>query len=684
MACLFQTMPGWAMMWSLLGVTAAMAQSANPPEEVGNELEILVEETAAEEEAELEVMDLWEDLLRHPVALNRAGVSDLLQVPGIRPAYAEAIIRYRQKHGAFTSLDELSRVPRLPGPVAERIRPFVTLGSPTDRLADTWANPRYWLAGFRMETVTRMRTTLQTADGFRPDLAGETAYAGSKMDRYQRIHIRSKHISAGMTMRSGAGAPGTWARPNLGSSHLHVAEMQKMETLVIGNFRLRYGMGLAMNTGYAPRKGFVAVNPSLSLRTVAPFSGSSYSGHHRGAAATWGHGAKISVWWSARPYTASRGDADSVRWSAAEPYFRTCTERERRDNLRVRMVGGRLLMPWRTGMVGVAGWHASTDRPLSRGAGLHRQADPAGSRFRMLSMDFRQSVFGSSVSGEFAMDHQGKSAAILALESSFPEGIEHTAIFRRYDPEFQSLFGKAFSAWSGAPSNELGMYSALSFRQGRTAEVLLFVDLYRSIWPRPAGMLPEQGADLGSKVQLRWGGGTLAVWVRKRQNHGWAEMDDLVGRGYLARTEREKFHVRAELTSGASQKWMTKTRAEWTQFSPSNLPTASGTMVFQEVRWKPGQRWGLQARVCLFRTEGYDARLVAHEPDVALVSGSFSMQGEGSRQFVVASFRPWKRVEVQAKWAQTRWHGVTQVGSGNDRIEGDTKTTINVSIRTTL
>ena len=45
--------------------------------------------------------------------LNSASTIHLVAIKGIGPSRAEAIVRYRAKHGPFTSVDELSRVPHV-------------------------------------------------------------------------------------------------------------------------------------------------------------------------------------------------------------------------------------------------------------------------------------------------------------------------------------------------------------------------------------------------------------------------------------------------------------------------------------------------------------------------------------------------------------------------------------------
>jgi competence protein ComEA len=56
-----------------------------------------------------------------PVALNRATIAQLDSLPGIGPARAAAIVRYRERHGPFTSTAELARVPGINPALVQRL-----------------------------------------------------------------------------------------------------------------------------------------------------------------------------------------------------------------------------------------------------------------------------------------------------------------------------------------------------------------------------------------------------------------------------------------------------------------------------------------------------------------------------------------------------------------------------------
>jgi len=63
------------------------------------------------------------------VDLNRASLGELLAVPGLGPARAEALILHRVRHGWFRSLDELDAVDGIGPGIQAQLRPWVRIGS---------------------------------------------------------------------------------------------------------------------------------------------------------------------------------------------------------------------------------------------------------------------------------------------------------------------------------------------------------------------------------------------------------------------------------------------------------------------------------------------------------------------------------------------------------------------------
>ena len=62
-----------------------------------------------------------------PLDLNAASAADLDRLPGVGPATATAIVRYREQHGPFTSVEQLGEVPGIGPAKLDALRPLVTV-----------------------------------------------------------------------------------------------------------------------------------------------------------------------------------------------------------------------------------------------------------------------------------------------------------------------------------------------------------------------------------------------------------------------------------------------------------------------------------------------------------------------------------------------------------------------------
>jgi len=62
-----------------------------------------------------------------PIDLNRASVEQLQQLPGVGPATAKAIVRFREKSGPFRRVEDLLAIRGITKARLEKLRAYLTV-----------------------------------------------------------------------------------------------------------------------------------------------------------------------------------------------------------------------------------------------------------------------------------------------------------------------------------------------------------------------------------------------------------------------------------------------------------------------------------------------------------------------------------------------------------------------------
>jgi competence ComEA-like helix-hairpin-helix protein len=66
----------------------------------------------------------------HPIDINTATAEQLQQLPGIGPATAKAVIRFREKSGPFRRPEDLLAIHGISKSRFDKLRPYITVTPP--------------------------------------------------------------------------------------------------------------------------------------------------------------------------------------------------------------------------------------------------------------------------------------------------------------------------------------------------------------------------------------------------------------------------------------------------------------------------------------------------------------------------------------------------------------------------
>ncbi len=63
-----------------------------------------------------------------PVDVNKAGIEELMSVPGIGKVMAQRIIDFRKEHGPFSRVEDLLKVKGIGEKSLEKLKPYIKVG----------------------------------------------------------------------------------------------------------------------------------------------------------------------------------------------------------------------------------------------------------------------------------------------------------------------------------------------------------------------------------------------------------------------------------------------------------------------------------------------------------------------------------------------------------------------------
>ena len=663
------------------------------------------------------LLELLEGLRENPLDINRASAADLAQIPALSSTVAQEIVRFREAFGLYGSIPELRAVEGVTEEVFIEARPYLTIGLPLDVERRPSPYPRVPTlaevrADARVDVLQRVQRRLDLGRGYDPvpdSLDGTddapTRYVGSPERVYTRLRATyRRNLSANLTLEKDPGEPFAWD-PDFGSYgydyvsfHLAALQIGRLDALVVGDYGLEFGQGLALWRAAGFGKGREAVRSLVKRgRGVRPYGSADENNFFRGAAATvaatpWLY---ASAFGSRRTLDASFLEVDTTEFEdpgtsalvsglAADGLHRTPTERARKDALGETLAGGAVEVRTDRATVGVVGYAARFDEPFAPGTRPYERFDFAGDEATMASAYANVFLGRYQLFGEVARAPRGVFGGVGGVEGALGP-LDFVVLGRHYPRDFVSLHGYAFGERNGVSQNESGLYLGLRLRPGKAWTVSGFFDQYRFPWVRFTVPRPARGHEALLFVQYRpftWI--TVYAQGRTETREASAEFAGPTGAVFSGLTDETRQSLRVQGEYLASRSLRFRARVEGTRYREADGPFATGVLVFQDVRWRFLDAFLLDARLTFFDTEGYDARLYQFENDLYGVFANTLLYGRGTRAYALLAFRPGGRfdgLDLRVKLAETRFRHRFTVGSGLDEVEGDRVRDLSLQLR---
>ena len=613
--------------------------------------------------------ELLSDLAEYPIDLNQAGRDDIDQLFFLTKQQREELGEYLDRYAPIRSLGELAMIESLDIVRRRLLSYFVKIGPAASKRFPTLSH----IAKYGRHTL------LATAKIPFYERKGDTnGYLGHPYKHWLKYEFAcGQYVKLGLVGAQDAGEPWFAGRNRYGydyySFYLQLKDMGRLKKLVVGRYRLKFGLGIAMNTDFGFGKLATLSWLGNASAAVRPHASRSEGNYLQGAAATVGLTRELSLtgFISYRKIDGMLNkDSASISTIVKTGYHRTLREMSRKHNTEELLTGAHLRLFKNGFHVALTGFATRLSRELRpKTTQLHRQYYLAGKAFWNTSADYGYTGSRLSVQGETATGNTHALATIHSASYQCTSTWSVVAVQRFYSYKYASLFSQSFSD-GGTVQNESGLYIGTNWQPLRHLVLKAYADYAYSPWP---------------KYQVSQ---SSSVWDYLLSAHYQHERWQLQGRYRLRIRQKDTDHKsalanetthRGRLSAAfETHRWLFKTQADAACCRyPSN---SFGYMITQHIGYRHRLLQAF-ANIAYFCTDDYRSRLYTYERGMLYTFALPVFSGQGMHYMINLRIEPNDSLMLMAKLNITDYFDRDHIGNSYQRIEGSAQTDLEMQLR---
>ena len=664
------------------GITGAFCQTEQGAKVMAWEdfVSVMMEENDEEDGLDGVLMDRLEELYGNPMDLNAVGREDLEVLPFLSEEQVENILKYREKNGRMESLGELMMVEGLGKKEREMMRLFVRVeGAPLRRDHYTLAEMLKWS---HHEMVWRSDVPFYTKAGYKKVSAEVLRKSPNKVYRGDRFHHSfrysfsgTKHLLAGVQLEKDAGESGV----DYVAGYIMMKDVGCVKRAVLGNYRVSFGKGLAINSGMKFGKMMMLSTMDRMDAGFTKHSSLTESGYFTGGATT----IQLGDWQLSAFASYRKGDgtynSDSTGMSSlkTDGLHRTRLEWSKKGNLCISNFGGNVHWEHRQLRLSATAVWTHLDVPLmpkyDTKASAYRFYNARGQNFMVGSLAYAYRYKSLTMSGETAFsstEQQNGLATLNSLRWRMNGSNVLTLIGRYYGAKFVSLNGKAFGE-NSMVQNEEGVFVGWRSRSIANMEIETYVDAMYFPWLKQGISASSYGVEGMAQAlyspNQRW---SLLARYRLKSKQKDLKLDS--NGKTLTMLEYDSHHTfKLQLNYNISSSLSLRTAATGTIIHFGTNPNETGYALGENLRWQhPKTKCRIDFGVTYFDTDSYNARVYNTEPSLLYTFNSMSYYDQGIRATVLASIPIYKdKLFLHTKFGMTKYFNRDTIGSDLEMID---------------
>ncbi len=624
----------------------------------------LIEEISSESE-DSQIYDLLEQLSDNPIQINIAGKTDLIRIPFLDFQTANKIVDFREKNGFFKDVTDLYKIYSIDKETIEKILPYITF---TDYSDQNIFQNLFSFQNMKVNFRTRGIVDLQDSKGLQ-----ENKFAGSRWKNYQRLQVESNDkFRLGLLTEKD---PGESSFNDFYSFHFQIKNLGCVNKLIIGDYLLEFGQGLAMWSPYGLSKSTDAVNTiGKKDRGIVPYTSSNENQFLRGVSAQLNFGNfQMIPFFSSHKVDASIDSITSfVISTPVDGMHRTQSELNRKNTLLEKTFGISLKYNFLPNLSTEFLYYKTN---FGNSFTSNSAFDISGNEFEFYSFSyssFWKSVF---VTGEFCYNRIS-AASINNIEIAVSKDFTFVSSFRNYPRNFVNIYSNGMGERSGT-QNEIGFYTGFKLKTA-VGTINFYYDQFKFPYATYYNPVPTSGREFLVYYYVRPFNKTVLTLKYKNENKEVAKVysnENIIDNQIIQ-------NIRLDLTYTANKFVTLKTRLEsvFLSFTKTKDDAEKGFLVFQDVRIKPFSSLLLYLRAAFFKTDSYNSRVYEFENDLTGIVTNPPLYGKGLRWYLVAKYSLPLGITISMKYSELYEPEERTLGSGYSEINSNLDNSLNLQL----
>ena len=626
-------------------------------------IEKIVNELEAEDADQL--IDYLESLRDFPLDINTANRLDLERLPFLSSREIGLILNAREKENGFTEPDDLYVIDGLDHNSVRLLINFISFERPhKDRRRIV---PQVTLR-------SHFSSELQERRGYR-----EGQYLGSPITAHHRVLVGFRpYLHGGFTIAKSAGEHSLTEHT---SGYLSFGLFDNRLRLTVGDYRLHFGQGLTMWSGFGIAKSGNAVR-NVSRRTTGVRPAASRSAHYlfRGGAVSFQlHSTETTFFYGNTRRAATVSDDGSVRTMITYPVYRTENDREKRNALTEIMYGAHVRQSlFRNASVGFTWYTLQYDRVFhpdiaTRFSGVknhHGSID--------WTITYRDIRFFGEIADNYPLTKIALNSGVVLRAA---RGAEAAIIYRLYPNVYTSMYGFPFAERRGSADDERAVYLAVRLRPAPRYLIEGYIDLYSFTNADRSPGLPIQGSDALLYIEYPFGPASNFEARIRRRARTVPVLDNIYGVEERILMHRYQNNIRIRFISRPHALFRLRIHYEFVSVSYNQKGgSENGSYIAADVRWNVGNNLRLDGHYLLFHTGSFDSRLYTSEYDMPGKVRTILLNGQGVVLSLGLQYRFFKNNSISVKFSELFRNDGLAIGSGLQQVEGPALSVIMLQI----